>query len=123
MTQAEAALAVGATAQTVSVSQQRYRQRGEDVLLDGSAGVAAAWPGAADGGGSRQDSAPVAAQTPDALDSPFGLLARCANELQRRFEKRLAPSTVRLYLTLAHDTAKAPSWCQGALACSDRGLR
>src|SRR5439155_6255331 len=35
MTQAEAALAVGVHRQTVNVWQQRYRERGEDGLLDG----------------------------------------------------------------------------------------
>jgi transposase len=100
MTQAEAALAVGVHRQTVNVWQQRYRQRGEDGVLDGrrvsprrgqgrltveEAGRVRGW---------------VAGQTPDGLGLPFGLwTSRAVRELiERRFEKRLAPSTVRLYL-------------------------
>ena len=100
MTQAEAALAVGVHRQTVNVWQQRYRQRGEDGVLDGrrvsprrgqgrltveEAGKVRGW---------------VAGQTPDGLGLPFGLwTSRAVRELiERRFEKRLAPSTVRLYL-------------------------
>src|SRR6478752_503583 len=100
MTQAEAALAVGVHRQTVNVWQQRYRQRGEDGVLDGrrvsprrgqgrltveEAGEVRGW---------------VAGQTPDGLGLPFGLwTSRAVRELiERRFEKRLAPSTVRLYL-------------------------
>ena len=100
MTQGQAALAVGVHRQTVNVWQKRYRERGEDGLLDGrrvsprrdkgrltaeEAGKVRGW---------------IAEGTPDRLELPFALwTSRAVRELiERRFGKRLGLSTVQLYL-------------------------
>src|SRR3954465_231836 len=100
MTQGQAALAVGVHRQTVNVWQKRYRERGEDGLLDGrrvsprrdkglltaeEAGKVRGW---------------IAEGTPDRLELPWALWTRRAvRELvERRFGKRLGLSTVQLYL-------------------------
>src|SRR3954471_8784348 len=100
MTQGQAALAVGVHRQTVNVWQKRCRERGEDGLLDGrrvsprrdkglltaeEAGKVRGW---------------IAEGTPDRLELPWPLWpSRAGRELiERRFGKRLGPSTVPLYL-------------------------
>ena len=100
MTQGQAALAVGVHRQTVNVWHKRYRERGEDGLLDGrrvsprrdkglltaeEAGKVRGW---------------IANSTPDRLGLPFALwTSRAVRELvERRFGKRLGLSTVPLYL-------------------------
>ena len=100
MTQGQAALAVGVHRQTVNVWQKRYRERGEDGLLDGrrvsprrdeglltaeEAGKVRGW---------------IAEGTPDRLELPWALwTSRAVRELiERRFGKRLGLSTVPLYL-------------------------
>src|SRR3954469_5553203 len=100
MTQGQAALAGGGPRQTVNVWQKRYRERGEDGLLDGrrvsprrdkglltaeEAGKVRGW---------------IADGMPDALGLPFALwTGRAVRELvERRFGKRLGLSTVPLYL-------------------------
>jgi transposase len=100
MTQGQAALAVGVHRQTVNVWQRRYRERGEDGLLDGrrvsprrdkglltaeEAGKVRGW---------------IAEGTPDRLELPWALwTSRAVRELiERRFGKRLGLSTVPLYL-------------------------
>jgi transposase len=100
MTQGQAALAVGVHRQTVNVWHKRYRERGEDGLLDGrrvsprrdkglltaeEAGKVRGW---------------IAEGTPDRLELPWALwTSRAVRELiERRFGKRLGLSTVPLYL-------------------------
>jgi transposase len=100
MTQGQAALAVGVHRQTVNVWHKRYRERGEDGLLDGrrvsprrdkglltaeEAGKVRGW---------------IAGGTPDRLELPWALwTSRAVRELiERRFGKRLGLSTVPLYL-------------------------
>src|SRR5689334_13528941 len=100
MTQGQAALAVGVHRQTVDVWQKRYRERGEDGLLDGrrvsprrdkglltaeEAGKVRGW---------------IAEGTPDRLELPWALwTSRAVRELiERRFGKRLGLSRVPLYL-------------------------
>ncbi|HEY5676555.1 MAG TPA: IS630 family transposase [Myxococcales bacterium] len=100
MTQGQAALAVGVHRQTVNVWHKRYRERGEDGLLDGrrvsprrdkglltaeEAGKVRGW---------------VAAGTPDRLGLPWALwTSRAVRELvECRFGKRLGLSTVPLHL-------------------------
>lgn len=99
-TQAAAARAVGVQRQTVNVWLKRYRERGEDGVLDGrrvsprrgkgrltaeEAGKARGW---------------IADGTPDQLELPFALwTSRAVRELiERRFGKRLGLSTVQLSL-------------------------
>ena len=90
MTQAQAAVAVGVHRQTVNIWLRRYRERGEDGVLDGTR------VSPRRGTGLLTD----AEQTPDQLGLPFALwTSRAVRELvERRFGKRLGLSTVRLYL-------------------------
>jgi transposase len=100
MTQAEAALVVGVHRQTVNVWQQRYRERGEDGLLDGRRVSPRRGRGRLSGDEARQVRDWIAEGTPDQLELPFGLwTSRAVRELvERRFGKRLGLSTVPLYL-------------------------
>ena len=100
MTQGQAALAVGVHRQTVNIWHKRYRERGEDGLLDGrrvsprrdkglltaeEAGKVRGW---------------IAEGTPDRMGLPWALwTSRAVRELiERRFGKRLGLSTVPLCL-------------------------
>jgi transposase len=100
MTQAEAALAVGVHRQTVSTWQQRYRERGEDGLLDGRRVSPRRGRGRLTEDEARQVRDWIAEGTPDRLELPFALwTSRAVRELiERRFGKRLGLSTVQLYL-------------------------
>src|SRR3954451_14923464 len=114
MTQAEAARAVGVHRQTVNIWHKRYRERGEDGLLDGrrvsprrGKGLLAAGE-ARQGRGrarlpaeeARQVRDWIAEGTPDRLGLPFALwTSRAVRELvERRLEKRLGLWTAPLYL-------------------------
>src|SRR3954447_22804264 len=94
MTQAEAARAVGVHRQTVNVWQQRYRERGEDGLLDGRRVSPRGGGGRLTGDEARRVRAWIAEGTPDRLGPPFALwTSRSVRELvERRFEKRLRPA-------------------------------
>src|SRR4051812_29433255 len=100
MTQAQAARAVGVHRQTVNIWQRRYRERGEDGLLDGRRVSPRRGRGRLTGDEARQVRGWIAEGTPDRLGLPFALwTSRAVRELvERRLEKRLGLSTVPLYL-------------------------
>ena len=100
MTQAEAALAVGVHRQTVNIWQQRYREQGEDGLLDGRRVSPRRGQGRLTEDEARQVRDWIAEGTPDRLELPFALwTSRAVRELiERRLAKRLGLSTVQLYL-------------------------
>jgi transposase len=100
MTQAEAARAVGVHRQTVNVWHKRYREWGEEGLLDGRRVSPRRGKGRLTGDEARRVRAWIAEGTPDRLGLPFALwTARAVRELiERRFGKRLGLSTVPLYL-------------------------
>ena len=100
MTQAEAALAVGVHRQTVNTWQQRYRERGEDGLLDGRRVSPRRGQGRLTEDEARQVRDRIAEGTPDRLELPFALwTSRAVRELiERRLGERLGLSTVQLYL-------------------------
>ena len=100
MTQGHAAVAVGVHRQTVNVWLRRYRERGEDGVLDGRRVSPRRGKGRLTAEEAGQVRRWLAEQTPDGLGLPFALwTSRAVRELvERRFGKRLGPSTVRLYL-------------------------
>jgi transposase len=100
MTQAQAALAVGVHRQTVNVWHKRYRERGEDGLLDGRRVSPGRGKGRLTGEEAGKARGWIAEGTPDRLELPFALwTSRAVRELvERRLEKRLGLSTVQLYL-------------------------
>jgi transposase len=100
MTQAQAALAVEVHRQTVNVWHERYRERGEDGLLDGRRVSPGRGEGRLTGEEAGKARGWIAEGTPDRLDLPFALwTSRAVRELvERRLEKRLGLSTVQLYL-------------------------
>jgi len=100
MTQAEAALAVGVHRQTVNIWRQRYRERGEDGLLDGRRVSPRRGQGRLTGDEARQVRDRIAEGTPDRLELPFALwTSRAVRELiERRFGKRLGLTAVQLHL-------------------------
>jgi len=100
MTQAEAALAVGVHRQTVNIWRQRYRERGEDGLLDGRRVSPRRGQGRLTGDEARRVRDRIAEGTPDRLELPFALwTSRAVRELiERRSGKRLGLSTVQLHL-------------------------
>src|SRR3954465_3846566 len=97
MPQAEAALAVGVHRQTVNIWRQRYRERGEDGLLDGRRVSPRRGQGGLRGRAGRgrrtEDESGrvrdwIAEGTPDRLELPFALwTSRAVREL---IERRLA---------------------------------
>src|SRR3982751_3229932 len=100
MTQAEAARAVGVHRQTVNIWQRRYRERGEDGLLDGRRVSPRRGKGLLAAEEAEKLQGWIAEGTPDRMELPFALWTlRAVRELiERRFEKRLGLSTVQLYL-------------------------
>jgi transposase len=100
MTQAQAALAVGVHRQTVNIWLKRYRERGEEGVLDGRRVSPRRGKGLLTAEEAGQVRGWIADGTPDGLGLPFALwTSRAVRELAgRRLGKRLAPSTVRLYL-------------------------
>src|SRR3954453_23020085 len=100
MTQAEAALAVGAHRQTVNIWHKRYRAQGEDGLLDGRRVSPRRGKGRLTEDQARQVRDWIADGTPDRLELPVGFWdSRAVRELiERRLGKRLGLSTVQLYL-------------------------
>jgi transposase len=98
--QAEAARAVGVQRQTVNLWLKRYREQGEDGLLDGRRVSGRQGKGALTAGQARQVRRWIADRTPDQLQLPFALwTSRAVRELiERRFGQRLGLSTVQLYL-------------------------
>jgi transposase len=100
MTQAEAARAVGVHRQTVNVWLKRYRERGEEGVLDGRRVSPRRGKGLLTAEEAGQVRGWIAEGTPDGLGLPFALwTGRAVRELvERRFGKRLGLSTVPLYL-------------------------
>ena len=100
MTQGQAALAVGVHRQTVNVWLGRYRERGEDGVLDGRRVSPRRGKGLLTAEEADKVRGWIAAGTPDALGLPFALwTGRAVRELvERRSGKRLGLSTMRLYL-------------------------
>ena len=100
MTQAEAARAVGVHRQTVNVWLKRYRERGEEGVLDGRRVSPRRGKGLLTAEEAGQVRGWIAEGTPDGLGLPFALwTSRAVRELvERRFGKRLGLSTVPLYL-------------------------
>ena len=100
MTQAEAARAVGVHRQTVNIWQRRYREQGEDGVLDGRRVSPRRGKGRLTEDEARQVRDWIAEGTPDRLGLPFALwTSRAVRELiERRLAKRLGLSTVQLYL-------------------------
>src|SRR5690348_9464799 len=100
MTQAEAALAVGVHRQTVNIWHKRYRERGEDGLLDGRRVSPRRGKGLLTAEEAGKVRGWIAEGTPDRLGLPFALwTSRAVRELiERRLAKRLGLSTVPLYL-------------------------
>jgi transposase len=100
MSQAEAARAVGVQRQTVNIWLRRYRDQGEDGLLDGRRVSPRKGKGALTAEEARQIRRKIADKTPDQLKLPFALwTSRAVRELiERGFGKRLGLSTVQLYL-------------------------
>jgi transposase len=100
MTQAQAALAVGVHRQTVNIWFKRYRERGEDGVLDGRRVSPRRGKGLLTAEEADQIRGWIAEGAPDGLGLPFALwTSRAVRELvERRLGRRLAPSTVRLYL-------------------------
>jgi len=98
--QAEAARAVGVQRQTVNLWLKRYREQGEDGLLDGRRVSGRRGKGALTAEQARQVRRWIADRTPDQLQLPFALwTSRAVRELvERRFGQRLGLSTVQLYL-------------------------
>src|SRR3954447_24575565 len=109
-TQGQAARAVGVQRQTVNIWQGRYRERGEDGLLDGRRVSPRRGRGRLTGEEARQVRGWIAEGTPDRMELPFALwTSRAARELiERRFEKRLGLSTVPLYLRRWGMTSQKP---------------
>src|ERR671932_1215576 len=100
MTQAEAARAVGVHRQTVNVWHKRYRERGEDGLLDGRRVSPRRGKGLLTAEEAGKVRGWIAEGTPDRLGLPFALwTSRAVRELiERRLGKRLGPSTVPPHL-------------------------
>src|SRR3954451_8728186 len=100
MTQAQAAMAVGVHRQTVNVWLRRYRERGEEGVLDGRRVSPRRGKGRLTAEEAGKVRGWIAEGTPDRLALPFALwTSRAVRELvERRFGKRLGLSTVPLYL-------------------------
>src|SRR3954452_10874677 len=89
MTQAQAARAVGVHRQTVNIWQRRYRERGEDGLLDGRRVSPRRGRGRLTGARPRRFGGRSAEWTPIRVGLPFALwTSRAFRELvERRLEK------------------------------------
>src|SRR4051794_33918260 len=100
LTQAAAAQAVGVQRQTVSLGRRRYREQGEDGVLDGRRVSPRRGKGLLAETEARQVQAWIADKTPDQLKLPWALwTSRAVRDLiERQFGKRLGLSTVQLYL-------------------------
>src|SRR6476646_513325 len=100
MTQAATAKAVGVQRQTVNLWLKRYRERGEEGVLDGRRISPRKGKGALTADQSRKIRAWIADKTPDQLKLPFALwTSRAVRDLiALRLGKRLGLSTVQLYL-------------------------
>ena len=125
MTQAQAARAVGVHRQTVNIWHKRYRERGEDGLLDGRRVSPRRGKGLLTAEEAGKVRGWIAEGTPDRLGLPFGAvdLARGARAGRAAAgEAARAVDGAALPAALGHDPAEAPGAGQGALAGGGRGL-
>jgi transposase len=100
LSQGQAAQMVGVHRQTVNIWLKRYRQQGEDGVLDGRRVSPRRGKGALSAEEAGQVRAWIVEQTPDQLGLPFALwTSRAVRELiEQRLGKRLGPTAVQLYL-------------------------
>jgi transposase len=100
LSQGQAAQMVGVHRQTVNIWLKRYRQQGEEGVLDGRRVSPRRGKGALSAEEAGQVRAWIVEQTPDELGLPFALwTSRTVRELiARRLGKRLGPTAVQLYL-------------------------
>jgi transposase len=100
LSQAAAAQAVGVQRQTVSLWQRRYREQGEDGVLDGRRVSPRRGKGLLTEAEAGQVQAWIADKAPDQMKLPWALwTSRAVRELiERQLDKRLGLSTVQLYL-------------------------
>jgi transposase len=98
--QAAAAEAVGVQRQTVNIWLRRWREQGEDGVLDGRRVSPRRGKGLLSEAEVRQVQGWITDKTPDQLKLPWALwTSRAVRELiELRFGKRLGLSTVQLYL-------------------------
>jgi transposase len=100
VSQTEAARAVGVQRQTVNLWLKRYRERGDDGVLDGRRVSPRRGKGVLTAEEAQKVQRWIADKMPEQLKLPFALwTARAVLELiEQRFGKRLGLSTVQLYL-------------------------
>ena len=100
LSQGQAAQMVGVHRQTVNIWLKRYRQRGEEGVLDGRRVSPRRGKGILSAEEAGQVRAWIVEQTPDRLGLPFALwTSRAVRELiEQRLGKRLGPTAVQLYL-------------------------
>ena len=100
MTQGQAALAIGVHRQTVSIWLRRYRERGEDGVLDGRRVSPRLGKGLLTEDEARQARDWITGTTPEQQGLPWALWTRRAvrEVIERRLGKRLGLTTVQLYL-------------------------
>src|SRR3712207_3579336 len=100
LSQGQAAQMVGVHRQTVNIWLKRYRERGEDGVLDGRRVSPRRGKGILSAEEANQVRAWIVGQTPDQLGLPFALwTSRAVRELiERRFGKRLGLTAVQLHL-------------------------
>src|SRR3712207_4348327 len=100
LSQGQAAQMVGVHRQTVNIWLKRYRQQGEDGVLDGRRVAPRRGKGLLSAEEADQIRRWIVEQTPDQLGLPFALwTSRAVRELiERRLGKRLGPTAVQLYL-------------------------
>ena len=100
MSQAQAAQAVGVHRQTVNIWLGRYRERGEDGVLDGRRVSPRLGKGLLTEDEARQARDWITGTTPEQQGLPWALWTRRAvrEVIERRLGKRLGLTTVQLYL-------------------------
>ena len=100
LSQGQAAQMVGVHRQTVNIWLKRYRQQGEDGVLDGRRVSPRRGKGRLSAEEAGQIRRWIVEHTPDQLGLPFGLwTSRAVRELvERRLGKRLGLTAVQLYL-------------------------
>jgi transposase len=100
MSQAQAAQAVGVQRQTVNIWLRRYRERGEDGVLDGRRVSPRLGKGLLTEDEARQARDWITGTTPEQQGLPWALWTRRAvrEVIERRLGKRLGLTTVQLYL-------------------------
>src|SRR6476469_2048050 len=108
--QAAAAEAVGVQRQTVNAWLRRWREQGEDGVLDGRRVSPRRGKGLLSDAEARQVRGWITDKTPAQLKLPWVLwTSRAVRErIEQRFDKRLGLSTVQLYLQRGGMTRQKP---------------